>query len=170
MKANQFHQTVIGEDDLIEIFYLDQDINQVVVTDQTWIQKFNNNCQKYDVSGQIDWDLEFTGNGDEFIQKNFSDWNLPDEYLQFDLQEYLLKKCTSSEQTARVKLELVEFEQRGMIIVLKWLKYFVDTMTANNLIWGVGRGSSVASYVLYLLEVHRVDAIKYNLSIREFLK
>jgi DNA polymerase III alpha subunit len=43
-------------------------------------------------------------------------------------------------------------------------------MKANNIIWGVGRGSSVASYVLYLLEVHRVDSMYYNLDIREFLR
>jgi DNA polymerase III alpha subunit len=43
-------------------------------------------------------------------------------------------------------------------------------MRSNNIVWGVGRGSSVASYVLYLLGVHKVDSIKYGLDIREFLK
>ena len=43
-------------------------------------------------------------------------------------------------------------------------------MKQNNLIWGVGRGSSVASYVLYLLGVHRIDSLHYNLDIAEFLR
>jgi DNA polymerase III alpha subunit len=43
-------------------------------------------------------------------------------------------------------------------------------MTANRLIWGVGRGSSVASYVLYLLGVHRIDSMYYELNPEEFLR
>jgi DNA polymerase III alpha subunit len=50
------------------------------------------------------------------------------------------------------------------------MKYLVDTLRKNNVVWGVGRGSSVASYILYLIGVHKVDSIKYNLDINEFLK
>jgi DNA polymerase III alpha subunit len=50
------------------------------------------------------------------------------------------------------------------------LIYIIDTMRKNNIVWGVGRGSSVASYILYLLGVHKVDSVKYNLHIEEFLK
>jgi DNA polymerase III alpha subunit len=53
---------------------------------------------------------------------------------------------------------------------LQYLKYLVDVMTVNNVIWGVGRGSSVASYVLYKLGVHRIDSLHYNLDAREFLR
>ena len=57
-----------------------------------------------------------------------------------------------------------------MIDLLCYLKYLVDTMREHNIVWGVGRGSSVASYCLYLLGVHKIDSIKYELDIREFLK
>jgi len=40
----------------------------------------------------------------------------------------------------------------------------------NNIVWGVGRGSSVASYVLFLLGVHKIDSMYYELSVDEFLK
>jgi len=43
-------------------------------------------------------------------------------------------------------------------------------MRKNNLVWGVGRGSSVSSYLLYLIGVHKVDSYKYRLDIKEFLK
>ena len=43
-------------------------------------------------------------------------------------------------------------------------------MKQNHIIWGVGRGSSVASYVLYKLGVHRIDSLYYNLDIGEFLR
>ena len=62
------------------------------------------------------------------------------------------------------------FEERGMIPVLRFLVYLVDLCKQNNIVLGVGRGSSVASYVLYLLKVHRVNSIKYNLDVKEFLK
>jgi len=54
--------------------------------------------------------------------------------------------------------------------LLKWMKYFVDTCRTNRVVWGVGRGSSVASYVLYLIGVHRIDSMKYNLDWQEFLR
>jgi len=59
---------------------------------------------------------------------------------------------------------------RELIDLLRYLKYFVDTMRANNIVWGLGRGSSVASYVLYLIGVHRINSMYYDLDIGEFLK
>jgi len=43
-------------------------------------------------------------------------------------------------------------------------------MIANRVIWGVGRGSSVASFVLYKLGVHRINSLHYNLDVGEFLR
>jgi DNA polymerase III alpha subunit len=57
-----------------------------------------------------------------------------------------------------------------MLDLLRYLKYLVDTMRSKNILWGVGRGSSVASYCLYLLGIHKVDSVKYDLDIKEFLK
>ena len=67
-------------------------------------------------------------------------------------------------------MELAEFKARNLFPILQLLIYIIDTMRKNNLVWGVGRGSSVASYILYLLGVHKVDSVKYNLNIKEFLK
>ena len=66
--------------------------------------------------------------------------------------------------------ELEAFIQHGMMDLLFYLKYLVDTLRDNNVVWGVGRGSSVASYVLYLIGVHRIDSMKYNLDWHEFLR
>ena len=46
----------------------------------------------------------------------------------------------------------------------------MDTVNKNNLMIGVGRGSSCSCYILFLLDVHQVDSIKYNLDIKEFFK
>jgi DNA polymerase III alpha subunit len=78
--------------------------------------------------------------------------------------------CSTKEQTDRVSEELEAFIQHNMLDLLYVLKYIVDTLRANNVVWGVGRGSSVASYVLYLIGVHRIDSLKYNLDWHEFLR
>jgi DNA polymerase III alpha subunit len=66
--------------------------------------------------------------------------------------------------------ELIKFQERKMFVLLQYLKYLVDTMRKNNVVWGVGRGSSVASFVLFLIGVHRINSLYYDLSIDEFLK
>jgi len=87
-----------------------------------------------------------------------------------DIAKYVLDKCNSEAELQRAGEELIKFQERDMFILLKYLKYLVDTMRKNNIIWGVGRGSSVASFVLFLLEVHRINSLYYDLSIDEFLK
>jgi DNA polymerase III alpha subunit len=105
-----------------------------------------------------------------FDEANQCEWFMPKEYQDFPIHQWLLDQCKTEEQRTRVDSELTLFIQHGMIDVLFYLKYLVDTMRENNIVWGVGRGSSVASYILYLLGVHKVDSIKYDLDITEFLK
>ena len=95
---------------------------------------------------------------------------MPPEYKTFDVKEYCIGRCATTEQIERVKAEMTAYEERGMIPLLQWIKHFVDTCTENNIVWGVGRGSSVASFVLFLLGVHQVDSVKYNLDWQEFLR
>jgi DNA polymerase III alpha subunit len=105
----------------------------------------------------------------EFDTHNQKQWFMPDDYCP-NLIEYLYGMCTNDEQKDRVSQELELFIQHGMLDLLYYLKYLVDTMRENNIVWGVGRGSSVASYCLYLIGIHKIDSIKYELDIKEFLK
>ena len=102
-----------------------------------------------------------------------SEWFMPDEYKNINVYEYVLGEveipCEQPVQD-RIWEELREFEARGMFPLLQYMIYLVDFMRENNIVWGVGRGSSVASYVLYLIGVHRIDSIKYDLDWREFLR
>ena len=95
---------------------------------------------------------------------------MPDEYKDFEIVGFLLDQTQNEEQYQRVVDELVLYFQYNMIDVLKYCKYLVDTMRENNIVWGVGRGSSVASYCLYLLGIHKIDSIKFELDVNEFLK
>ena len=106
---------------------------------------------------------------DEFDANNQQDWFMPTEYKTMDIESFIVERCPEKNYP-RVVEELGLFHQHNMMDLLRYLKYLVDTLRANNVLWGVGRGSSVASYCLYILGVHKVDSIKYELDIREFLK
>lgn len=97
-------------------------------------------------------------------------WYMLEKYKNFNIEEYLYSLCISKKEQDRVIEELDLFKKHNMMPLLRFLKYFVDVMRENNILWGVGRGSSVASYCLYLLGVHKIDSIKYELDIREFLR
>lgn len=99
-----------------------------------------------------------------------SEWFMPDEYKNMNVFEYCVKKTEKPYEYKRVDEELEEFRNRGMIDLLRYMIYLVDFMRENNIVWGVGRGSSVASYVLYLIGVHRINSIQYDLDWREFLR
>ena len=107
---------------------------------------------------------------EEYDKQQQSNWYMPDEYKTLDIAEYLLGLCTTDVELQRVGKELLLYQEKNLFDLLRYLKYLVDTMKQHGVIWGVGRGSSVASYVLYLLEVHRVDSIYYDLSPEEFLR
>ena len=96
-------------------------------------------------------------------------WCIPEEYSQLDIEGFLVDQCPK-ENYDRLITELQEYRQKNLIPLLKQMKYIVDTLRKNNVVWGVGRGSSVASYVLFLLGVHKIDSVKYKLPISEFFK
>lgn len=106
----------------------------------------------------------------EFDQLQQSNWYMPADYKTLDIAQYILDKCKSEAELQRVGEELLLFQERELFDLLRYLKYFVDTMRKHNVLWGLGRGSSVASYLLYLLGVHKINSLYYDLDIKEFLK
>jgi DNA polymerase III alpha subunit len=110
---------------------------------------------------------ESTENFDHRCQSN---WKMPDEYKQLDIADHVLKLCKTDAELQRAGHELLLFQERNLFDLLRYLTYLVDVMKTNNVIWGVGRGSSVASYVLYLLGVHRINSMFYELDPEEFLR
>ena len=106
----------------------------------------------------------------EFDTMKQNSWHMPKEYKNLDIAEHILSLCDSDVQLQRCGQELLLFQERNLFDLLRYLKYLVDTMRSHHMIWGVGRGSSVASYVLYLLGVHRIDSIYYDLEPTEFLR
>jgi DNA polymerase III alpha subunit len=99
-----------------------------------------------------------------------SQWHMPDSYVQIDVLKYLLDRCQTEQERERVKLEYELFQKKNFTKVLQFLIYFVYTLRANNIVWGVGRGSSVASFCLFLIGVHKINPLLYDLDHREFLR
>lgn len=180
MKMNSAGQIVVKENDAIQALYQNKNISDIVVEDEKWISRYNNLVELFDFpESRINYELASELNGDDFVDHCVNEWNMPPVYATLDIKNYLIDKLhvilgttdiVNTVEWKRVELELQEFEKRNMINVLRFLVYFIDTLTKNKIVWGVGRGSSVASYVLYLIGVHRVNSIKYNLDIKEFLK
>jgi DNA polymerase III alpha subunit len=100
---------------------------------------------------------------------NHNNWFIPESYKTMDIESWLITQCPQH-NLDRLTEELSLFQKNNMIIILKTMKYLVDVFRENNIVWGVGRGSSVASYALYLIGVHKIDSVKYDLPITEFFK
>ena len=107
---------------------------------------------------------------DDFHKQRADEWIFPEKYQKVDVHEWLLDKCKTQEQIERVNLEYSMYEERDLIMLLRLFIYLIDYMRSKEHIWGVGRGSSVSSYVLFLIGVHRVDSLRYNLDIKDYLK
>lgn len=164
MKPDKFGNVIYNELDILELIYQNQtDLIEKIHCDQ------NLNIDGYKLK-KIDPSL-YNVSTDVFDIICQNEWLMPDEYKNFDIESWLYNQITPwDDRNQRLRDELFEFEVRNMINLLRWLKYFVDTARANNIVWGVGRGSSVASYVLYLIGVHKIDPIKYELDYWEFLR
>jgi DNA polymerase III alpha subunit len=159
---------ILNEQDVVESWLKDTVISNAVFTDVEPINIYNNWCSKYDIDETIE--ALYENNSENYIEECIQNWHMPEEYKDIDIIDYLLNKCKSEKEKLRVLEELTIFKERGMLVVLKFLNYLVDVCKQNDIVLGVGRGSSVASYCLYLLGVHRIDSIKYELDIKEFLK
>ena len=108
------------------------------------------------------------------------DWIIPDEYKEINIELYVVGKLLKategmsdgdySERVGRCLDELDMYKKLELMDVLRTLIFVINTFIENKIVWGVGRGSSVSSYVLYLMGVHDVDSFKYGLNIEEFLR
>jgi len=172
MNYDQFGQTWTTSDELCKILYQHPDIDINKFQIQDWDQY--NSAVKTTYA-----DLPLVGEYhpyppnydiDVFHQTQQSLWHMPEEYLSLDIAQWLLDQCQTQEELQRAGKELLLYQERNLFNLLRQLKYIVDTWRKNNIVWGVGRGSSVASYVLYLIGVHRINSMYYDLDIAEFLR
>jgi hypothetical protein len=171
MKTDQFGQIVYNEDDLCNLVMQGHDLKQLpglLVEGKLDLETAASMLE--DVPMFIRYDEIAQGSKAEFDHRCQSNWFMPQKYKDIDIAEHVLSLCTSDAELQRCGGELLLFQERDLFNLLRYLVYLVDTMRENKLIWGVGRGSSVASYVLYKLGVHKIDSLYYELSPEEFLR
>lgn len=169
MKLDKFANPIFNEADVFDVLYTGHHtaLSDIVVDDNYELSQLAKIAElNFATIDPTLYDLSI----EEFDSKAQDLWFMPEEYYSFNVHDYCISKCSSPVEETRVLDELTEFEKRNMIRVLQWLKFFIDTCLQENIVWGVGRGSSVSSFVLYLLNVHKIDSIKYNLDWRDFLR
>ena len=169
MKMNQFNEIVVDENDLVEGMLEGKRARYVITKDTEKIDSYNHFCTLFKFDDTIDYETPAETN-DKYSYKDANNWWMPEEYKTLDIEQYLLNLITTPQQRERVYAELEEFKNREMLPMLQFLVYMVTELKQHNILWGVGRGSSVSSYILYLIGVHKIDSIKYNLDYKEFLR
>lgn len=169
MIIDKYGQQIYSEQDLIDIYMSNPDKNfasPILVSENI---AFDRNLDLDDVPKLITYVVS-DDTIEQFDQRCRDNWFLPQEYKNFDIAKYVLDQCQNEEELQRAGKELLLYQERDMFVLLQYLKYLIDTMRNNNIVWGVGRGSSVASFVLYLIGVHKINSLYYDLPIEEFLK
>lgn len=174
MKTDKFGQFVYEQDEVFGI--LMHDINPgtvefkpgpfVVEATEDEVQKTNEFVGYEALVEHLEEDKSL----EEFDADNQAAWWMPDSYKEMDIAKHILDLCETDAELQRCGEELLLYAERDLLDLLRYMKYLVDTMELKGVIWGVGRGSSVASYVLYLLKVHKIDSMFYKLDPREFLR
>lgn len=168
-KTNEHGDVIFSEEDALELLYTnpDFDISRLFFDDT---EKYSSALNEFGLDIPSISKVPERESLNEFDQKNINNWHMPEKYYQINVLQWLLERCQSDDERSRVQLEYDLFEKKKFVRVLQFLIYFVDTLRTNNTVWGVGRGSSVASFCLFLIGVHKINPMLYNLDINEFLR
>ena len=169
IKINDYGDCVYSEDAVIELIYQNPklDISKIF----TEVDQYNSALEELDIDLPKLPALETkTEDLQLFDKNNYEQWYMPKKYENINVLQWLLDKCQTDAEKLRVQEEYSRYQEKNFIKVLQFLIYFVDTLRANNIVWGVGRGSSVASFCLFLIGVHKINPMQYNLDHTEFLR
>ena len=170
MKQNKFGEPIFTEGDVIDLVMQGHDTSVFdrMIVDET----VNLSCLPdfLDPVPNFQQQRFHSCSVPEWHNQNQQAWHMPNEYKNLDIAAHVLGLCSSEAELQRCGSELLLYQERDLFNLLRYLKYLVDVMLSNNIVWGVGRGSSVASFVLYKLGVHRINSLHYKLDIQEFLR
>ncbi len=171
MKINMYGQAILCGDNLRELLLQGKNIGHLNVIQDDEIQLYNKFQDELLNQKVIFLDApaeELTF--DDFHLQKADEWVFPLEYQQIDVHAFLLGKCKTQQEIDRVNEEYILYKDRDLVMLLRLFIFLVDYMRKNKFIWGVGRGSSVSSYILYLIGIHRVNSLKYGFDIKDYLK
>jgi DNA polymerase III alpha subunit len=173
MKQSKFNELIFSESDICNLVMQGRDIDslkRLVVDPSINLEDLIRSVERPE--SLLTWSFPYNQETSvpEFHLTQQSHWHMPEEYKNLDIAKHVLSLCTSEAELQRCGAELLMYQERNLFDLLRYLVYLVDVMKTNRVIWGVGRGSSVASFVLYKLGVHRIDSMYYELDPEEFLR
>lgn len=171
LKTNKYGQAILSSKHLQELLLQGKNISHLNVVrdnDIELYEKYQNELLKIKTTF-LDPPEELQS-FEDFHDERAEEWVFPEVYQNIDVYRWLLDKCHTQAQIDRVNEEYKLYEERNLIMLLRLFIFLTSYMRENNMIWGVGRGSSVSSYILYLIGIHRVDSMKYGFDIRDYLK
>jgi DNA polymerase III alpha subunit len=172
MKIDKFGQMIFSQDDVVNLYLQGHNINvleHLLVDNTIDLETAAHILENVPAFVRYD-ELAQQQTLEEWDHRCQANWYMPEKYKQLDIAEHVLSLCTTDVELQRCGQELMLFQERNLFDLLRYLVYLVDVMRENRLIWGVGRGSSVASYVLYKLGVHKINSLYYELDPAEFLR
>jgi DNA polymerase III alpha subunit len=170
IKTDEYGRSIISDSELAELLYINPQlsVDDIAIVDP---EKYNSAIKSLYIDYQPLKNLAtLNGSIQEYHKQNQAEWFMPDEYKTMDIAKWVLDQCADQNELQRAGQELLMYVEKDLLPLLQYLKYLVDTMRKNNVVWGVGRGSSVASFVLYLIGVHRIHSLKNNLNFEEFMR
>jgi DNA polymerase III alpha subunit len=170
MKYDQYGQTYTTSNELCDLLYKNPTLDISLFQVEDSIEYNRSVAELHAELDLLDSYHNISQTVEEFDSILQHNWRMPQEYKELDIAAYILGLCKEEHELQRVGEELILYQERNLFDLLRYLKYLIDTLRKNNIVWGVGRGSSVASYVLFLIGVHKIDSLYYNLNIDEFLK
>ncbi len=155
--------TSLKESDLVELLYQGKSGALTVANDM--LDSYKAGCQAL---GQEP--VFMIKEIPDSVEEAITQWNIPQEIAELDLDVYFAEKVSTVEEAVRVADELALYRERNMEPMLRFMIHLVNVMTEHKIVWGVGRGSSVSSFLLYLAGLHSINSVKYNLDIKEFIR
>jgi len=167
---DEFSRKTVTEKECISLLLSGGTLTSAYMADSALIEKYNSANEEYFGIDCILSELEQGLTVEEYHQIKADTWLIPDKYKNIDVKEFVLSKAHTAEEIDRVELEYKLYEERELIDILRCMIFLIEYFRENDIVWGVGRGSSVASYILYLIGVHKINSLRYNLDISEFLK
>ena len=171
MNANVYGQAIVHSNELLNLLLEGKNIGHLNVVEDEEITLYKQYQELLLSNTTVFLDIpDEKLSVEEFHKKSAQEWLLPLEFQTINVYNWLLAKCKTEEEIDRVKEEYILFEERELVMLLRLFIYLVEYMRKNELIWGVGRGSSVSSFCLYLIGIHRVNSLKFGLDIKDFLK
>lgn len=168
---DEYGRVVLSTDDIIESMLSGHDSEGVTLREGDDLDQYRSSCKEFAVEPmRFDEYYKLEQSPDVVLHQRSKDWLIPKKYRNIDIVDYLSARCKNDEEKQRLILELNEFVERGQEMIIYLMIYLVDVMREHNVVWGVGRGSSVACFVLYLIGINKVNPLDYDIDYREFFK